>query len=734
MSRNKSKFTLSQFTQVLIFIVLHFILLVVPLYFRFVTEEIFEFNKLVLMYCASITLITTWIIRMLVQKNVGWKNSPIHFAVALFLLSQFLATVFSLDIRTSLYGYYGRFHGGLFSLITYATLYIVVVHVVARKHLTTFLHTAMLSASLVSMFAILEHFGYSLSCFILSDGTAFDTACWVQDVQARVFASFGQPNWLAAYLITLLPVSVVVATQLEKNTYLKTAYIINSTLMTAALLFTGSRSGFLGFLISAAWLVAGICYKHFRQKTSILRKGTVATLLTLVISLGGVIALFGSPFSPPLFSHKVATTPSITAQSNAPAPDRLTIGGTESGEIRKIVWQGAFEIWRRYPLFGSGVETFAYSYYLDRPVSHNIVSEWDYLYNKAHNEFLNVLATTGATGLISYCILLGYVLFRAINFMRRKAVTSAVENAQLLTLGITAGIIAQTVSNFFGFSTVMVTTLLYFYFACLVILDSFDNSSKNQLVPSSISSSTTESASNGHVSKFRITAIILVALCGLFGVLAVYRYWLADVAYARAVALEKSGDVIESFDQLQVALSIQPNEPLYYDELSNILATIAIELARENSATEAAEITKSAITASDIALALNPHHLNFYKSRSRVFITLSQLNPEYLQNASEALDVAISKAPTDAKLYYNRAKIEQSIGKTDRALLLLQKAVELKPNYIDARFELGKMYQDSGNIEGARLEYLFILEKLTPDNEPVRKQLELLNTSPPDDK
>ena len=32
----------------------------------------------------------------------------------------------------------------------------------------------------------------------------FNVSCWQQDVKSRVFATFGQPNWLAAYLEILI--------------------------------------------------------------------------------------------------------------------------------------------------------------------------------------------------------------------------------------------------------------------------------------------------------------------------------------------------------------------------------------------------------------------------------------------------------------------------------------------------------------------------------------------------
>lgn len=119
-------------------------------------------------------------------------------------------------------------------------------------------------------------------------------------------------------------------------------------------------------------------------------------------------------------------------------------GITDSEAIRMPVWKGAIKIWQRYLIFGSGVETFAYSYYLDRPAEHNLLSEWDFLYNKAHNEYLNILATTGSLGFLSYLSLLGGTIW-----LIKK-------NPSLL-----GAYVSILVTNFFGFSVVIIG--LYFF-------------------------------------------------------------------------------------------------------------------------------------------------------------------------------------------------------------------------------------------------------------------------------
>src|SRR5207247_3546380 len=133
----------------------------------------------------------------------------------------------------------------------------------------------------------------------------------------------------------------------------------------------------------------------------------------------------------------------------------LEYGGTDSGKIRKIVWQGAIEIFKHNLLFGSGVETFAYAYYQYKPIEHNLTSEWDYLYNKAHNEYLNYLATTGLFGLVSYLAIIFLFLFLVSKWLLTNR-NHTHETNYLLITALVAGYLSILITNFFGFSVVII--------------------------------------------------------------------------------------------------------------------------------------------------------------------------------------------------------------------------------------------------------------------------------------
>src|SRR3972149_8645857 len=129
--------------------------------------------------------------------------------------------------------------------------------------------------------------------------------------------------------------------------------------------------------------------------------------------------------------------------------------GTGSGSIRLIVWRGALKVWQRAPWFGSGPGTFAYSYYQDRPVEHNLVSEWNFLYNKAHNEFLNYLAETGLVGLTTYLtFLIGLFWLLQVKQTRKSPVVTVHQ-------AVFASLVGLSVTHFFGFSTVTSNLLLF---------------------------------------------------------------------------------------------------------------------------------------------------------------------------------------------------------------------------------------------------------------------------------
>ena len=95
----------------------------VPLALTGDTSELFEFNKLWLTFIITVVIGAAWFSKMIIKKEFRVQRTPLDIPIGLFLISQIASTIFSMDTHVSLWGYYSRFNGGLFSIFSYVFLY-----------------------------------------------------------------------------------------------------------------------------------------------------------------------------------------------------------------------------------------------------------------------------------------------------------------------------------------------------------------------------------------------------------------------------------------------------------------------------------------------------------------------------------------------------------------------------------------------------------------------------------
>ncbi len=616
----------------------------VPLVWAPVNFELFEFNKIVLVYFFSLLISCLWLSRMVLEKRIILRKTFLFWPVVIFLTSQILSTVFSIDRHTSFYGYYSRFHGGLLSTISYLTLYFALVSNGKKDWVKKIVDVSLVSGFLVSLYGIAQHFG-------------IDKNLWVQDVQRRVFSTLGQPNWLAAYLNILLMI-VLGRTVFEKETKTKNISYLLLFVFYLCLLFTKSKSGIIGF---------GFGLFVFSSLV-VLSKKTLLSFRAPVLILAFLSIVIGTPFSPSLVSV-LAGRPIEKMKEGGLGTESVGLNITPSGDIRKIVWKGAVDLWRQKPIFGTGVETFAYSYYWVRPVAHNLTSEWDFLYNKAHNEYLNFAATTGTVGLVSYLaisVAFFYWVYKESKKRGRK-------KDSLFLMICVSSLATVLVTNFFGFSVVVVG--LWFFLIPAVCSLWMEKDEEKKLLLKKI-------------SKKEVVYIIGIWLVFLIGFFKINNYWRADTYFAKGKSQEGAGNFKVSYDYLKRAVEKNQSEPSFYSQFGLTLADLAYLSFQSGLDEQAQEMVEKAVRSSDISLSISPYHLNFYKDRARMFYTLSKHDPSYLENSLESLLSAIVLAPTDAKLYYNAGLMCQAIGDNDMAVSYLEKSVELKPNFDQAIFWL----------------------------------------------
>lgn len=732
--------------------------LLVPWVFTGNTAELFEFNKMWLTFAVIIVITSAWIIKMLARKRFVIQKTPLDLPILLFLLSQIISTLFSLDSYISLWGYYTRWNGGLLSTIAYILLYYALVSNITefnpKKTVKQIVGVSIVSALFVALWGLPSHFGHDPTCLMFRGN--FDVSCWTADFQpmVRMFSTLGQPDWLSAYLDIILPVVIVLFLwkfqdlKNSKSKIFAVCYFLFAVLFYTELNFTGSKSGYLGFIAAFAAFLGYFIWKAKFKKTKLL--GVYAVTFAIII-----ISLFTTNPFPQLQNYSIpnlinklhktqpetSPKPSSNKQTIPTQPTTVApisggeFGGSDSGKIRSFVWKGALDIARHYPIFGSGVETFAFAYYQYKPQGHNLTSEWDFLYNKAHNEYLNFLATTGIFGLGTYLWMIGLFLWICAKMVWKwKAEDGKWQLDQLLTIGFLISYGTILLTDFGGFSVVITNLYLFLIPAFVFVLNEQLQQSKILAYPAISDSHIPGKFEYTKLSKFGLVTALIVALLGVNMIYSLYNYWEADKHYYLGENYDKISQFVVAYKELHEAVKLRPNEPVFLDELSYNDAIIAVQLASQKLNSDAAKVVTESTDISTKLTSEYPNNILFWKTRVRIFYTLAQGDAHYLSFALEAMQKAQSLAPTDSKIAYNLAILYAQSGDIQKGIDTAKQAVDLKPDYKEPRYTLAQLYHlgavdQKGKVINPEKEQLavaqlhYILQNISPGDPQTVKTL-----------
>ena len=476
-----------------------------------------------------------------------------------------------------------------------------------------------------------------------------------------------------------------------------------------ALLYTQSRAAIASIWLAIPLLL--IYYFWFYLKPRFTKKKLSLEFkfaVLIFLSIGVVTFFAGQPFGQlgkftfsgimaNLTQHSASKTAAKTVTPTptpAAPPAAGELGGTDSGIIRLLVWRGAIDIWRNNPIFGSGLETFAYAYYQYRPAAHNLTSEWQFLYNKAHNEYLNYLATTGTVGIVTYLLMIGSFLFFSARFIFKKR--HKLSDKDFLIVALLAGYGTILLTNFLGFSVVMINVLFYLFPAFVFMLAGLINYDK-QVV---ISFSKKEIYVLNMVQKALIAASLIVALYLIY---TLANFWNADrnYYYGKSYDSPSVANYQTAYPFLKNAVSLRPSEPTFKDEFAYNNAVIGAALIVQSqkdtqnqaqSQAIAKQLIDNAINLTNEVTTEHPNDIVFWKTKVRIYYTLAQLNPSYLPMALEAIKKSAELAPTDADISYNLGVLYGQTGDSIDAVKTLQNTIKLKVDYSAAYYALGIFY------------------------------------------
>jgi O-antigen ligase/Tfp pilus assembly protein PilF len=267
----------------------------------------------------------------------------------------------------------------------------------------------------------------SIICICQYWGIAFE---WIPTA-GNPSATFGYRNYLATYLVVVLPPIGVVAWP-EPNRGLRWLLLTATALGATALLCTRTRGAWMAAIVigvigGVIWVMSGD-FDRLRNRLSFRSILTVVVTLFLI----GVLGL-----------RSASETPGGQFRIDEQKSDALTALKTsfsvESSRGRTTVWYNTLDMVVEHPIVGVGLGGWQFAYPLyDKgdQITTNVAPQ------RPHNDLLWLLSEIGIVGLLLYA----WLLLTVFNLVRR-----ATSQHRPMAIGLALGVVGYVVHGFFSY-------------------------------------------------------------------------------------------------------------------------------------------------------------------------------------------------------------------------------------------------------------------------------------------
>ena len=435
----------------------------VPLFFNVFSSRVFEPDKLTLLRSIVLVMAAAWLIRVLIgPRTQGFsfsrllRASPLALPVCLFAAVYIVATAASVAPRTSFWGSYVRLQG-LVTNLSYLTLFFLVAYNLRTREQLNRLITVVLVTSIpISLYGIIQHY-------------KLDPLPWGGDVTFRVTSTMGNAIFLAAYLIMVVPLTLVRLVQAVsgasksppanqvRDWLLVAAYGAALGLQLATIVLTKSRGPWIGLGLGLAVLGLLWLMRTGRRRLAAGVLAVFAVLLALTLAIN----IPNSPLEPVkkanAYLERVGTIMDMQAGTN---------------RVRTLIWfgdsvgKGAAGLIMAEPrrtLLGYGPESMYVAYNPFYPPELANLEARNATPDRSHNDLLDYLVITGFLGLFTYFL----VIVRAFSLGLQQLWKAPSLAQQGLVVGILGAITAHIVESLVGIAIASSLTYTWLLLGCL---------------------------------------------------------------------------------------------------------------------------------------------------------------------------------------------------------------------------------------------------------------------------
>ncbi|MEA3460008.1 MAG: tetratricopeptide repeat protein [Chloroflexota bacterium] len=668
-------------------------------------------------------LLTAWLVDRI---NVGefaaslrrLLTRPLVLPVLLFALAYVLATVASIDPHLSFWGSYIRVSGNTYNFLCYAIFFfLIILNLHTPRQLEWLITVALLASLAVALYGVLQHSG-------------FDPLFPEHDCSSRVISTIGNPIFLGAYLIMVIPLALgrllaslraLLRSQpaASRRSALLEAigYASLLALQSACLLYTKSRGPWLGFWAGMALFAILIALR--RRMKGLL-------ILAVVVNVASIafLVLLNLPQSPlePLkalpYLSRLVILDDLKATSG-------TVG------VRLFIWQGEIELLRLHPnigpapdqlsflrpLIGYGPEAMKLIFRQVHPPGLFYVESRTAMIDRAHNELLDLLVTTGAMGLLAFLFLMGSFFYYGLSLLRRTGAFST----QVTLVALLSAMFAHLVEAQFGILLPATEMLLWLYLALVSAMSIPEGVTEHKETAVAITE-----ANPGNASRLRaILSLLVVCVIPFFASLSNIDLLLADIYLGRGARFQSAGRWKESIAAYNKAIQLFPGQSRFYQLKADAYYQLAQSIA-DDEVDLRGQLLQTSADALARARELEPLEPMYYGGAGKVYSYWARtVDPSKFEQAIAFYNEALELSPHDTVYRSQLVQLYFDTGQYEKAIRQCQICLDIDPKFTDAHYNLGIIYLTIGEKEKAEEHFQTAL-RLDPQCEECARKLKSL--------
>lgn len=398
------------------YVILNILFLLVTSFLYAYKISTYKINSIAYIPALVINIIVIIICIFNKRKNKEKLNISLYdIFLIIFFIFTLISAILSINTQSAFFGFRGRYEG--FFHITYYLSLFFLSSFLNKEEKKAIVYSVLILGVINAIHAHLQKF------------EIFHVPTIYNDHKPWATGYVTNPNFFGTLMVLCLTSVIGLLIDSNKlNNKKKIIYFILIILFTSGLLISDTLSALVGLIVALGYV---LIYAIKKNKKSLL------LIIVLLISLITLIESCSNQTT--LVKDLIKTKNESIELAKGNAQDNF-------GTNRIYVWKESIKVIPNNITYGVGVDNFYYAFG-DKP----LIRKNKY-FDKAHNEFLQILVCEGVYALISYMLFIGIIIIRGIK--------NSFKNNELYLI---IPLIAYLIQSLFNISVIEVAPIFYIY-------------------------------------------------------------------------------------------------------------------------------------------------------------------------------------------------------------------------------------------------------------------------------